>query len=90
MTIENFDLDPVESAFVNEEAARIIMQVESWYETRRDKLTQLVSYLENADVVEINGNEIADKNKLKWLKFGVSIAHEQLSDFPLETSKDDD
>lgn len=65
-----FDIDPVESAFVSEDCARMIEQLQEWFQMKRDNLEKFKS----AEEIVLMGETITDPKTLSGFKLGIHAA----------------
>ncbi|NLQ24505.1 hypothetical protein HGO26_16670 [Shewanella sp. S-1] len=64
------EIAPVESAFVSGDAARLIEQLEEWFQMRRDELEQY----KGTESLGLGDQTITDKKFLQGFKVGLHVA----------------
>ncbi|AMO58150.1 hypothetical protein GZ77_20665 [Endozoicomonas montiporae] len=77
----DLDLESVEEASINEDAAKIIMQLEAWFESRTDKLQEIAR--SQPDTVKINDFENSNPDFINGFKAGLVAAVEVMRKFPV-------
>lgn len=77
----DLDLEPAESASVNEDAAKIIMQIEAWFESRTDMLQEIAK--NDAGKIQINGVENDNPDFIRGFKAGLVAAVHTMGKFPV-------
>ena len=77
----DLDLEPAKTACINEDAAKIIMQLEEWFESRTDKLQEIARC--KTDKIRINGSENSNPDFINGFKAGLLISAEIMGKFPV-------
>ena len=75
------DIERAESAYINEDAANIIMQLEAWFESRTDKLQEIAK--KDIDKIRINGVENNNPDFINGFKAGLIAAVEVMGKLPV-------
>ena len=77
----DIDIEPAESACINEDAAKIIMQLEAWFEARTDKLQEIARC--DTDKIKINEFENNNPDFINGFKAGLLASVEVMGKFPV-------
>ncbi len=80
----DLDLEPLESACINEDAAKIIMQLEAWFESRTDQLQEIARC--ETDKIRINDLETSNPEFINGFKAGLLASVEVMGEFPVNVS----
>lgn len=83
----NFELntDRVENAIVNEDAANMILQLETWYQARIDRLREIGK----SDVQELQVGDVttSDPQFIRGFKAGLLVSINVMGEFPIGFSE---
>ena len=77
----DLDIEPVESACINEDAAKIIIQLEAWFEARTDKLQEIARC--DPDTIRVNDVENSNPDFISGFKAGLLTSIEVIGKFPV-------
>lgn len=77
----DLDLEPAESACINEDAAKIFMQLEAWFESRTDKLQEIAK--NDVETIRINDTESSNPDFINGFKAGLITAVQVMGKFPV-------
>ncbi|MCH1926896.1 hypothetical protein L9G74_18930 [Shewanella sp. C32] len=87
MEAKDLDLTREDSAFVNEQAAKVVMQLQEWFNARRDHLTGIAQH--DAEVIKIGDKEIDDPEFISGFRFGLKFAMHFFGEMPISIDDGD-
>ncbi|MDK1288506.1 hypothetical protein [Pseudoalteromonas umbrosa] len=82
----DLDLEPATSGYLDEDACKVIYQLQAWHQARIDKLTEIVNAPNDARI-KIDDYELESKRDKALLKAGIHIALKLFEDFPVSVTE---